>query len=95
VPRSRNTHHTGQSYSDPTLTGPVHLSSSKEANRALDVVLTNRTSGRTQNYGCLLLVSGTDGTLNIHCHEWKRVSILGIPAAGIPVERVSTHPQDR
>ncbi|MGC4075424.1 MAG: hypothetical protein QM760_23580, partial [Nibricoccus sp.] len=43
--------HTGQGYQDRTLTGAVRLSSSKEANRALDVVLTHRASGRTQTYG--------------------------------------------
>jgi hypothetical protein len=74
--------HTGQGYFDTTLTGQVRLSSSKEANRALDVVLTNRASGRTQKYGWPLLVSGTDGTMTIQCHEWKKVSIFGVPVGG-------------
>jgi hypothetical protein len=74
---------TGQGYFDPTLTGSVRLSSSKEANRALDVVLTNRSSGRTQKYGWPLLVSGTDGTVTIHCHEWKKVSLFGVPVGGL------------
>jgi hypothetical protein len=74
---------TGQGYHDPTLTGPVRLSSSKEANRALDVVLTNRSSGRTQKYGWPLLVSGTDGTAAIHCHEWKQVSLFGATVGGL------------
>jgi hypothetical protein len=75
--------HTGQGYRDPTLTGAVRLSSSKEANRALDVVLTNRESVRTQKYGWPLLVSGTDGTVAIRCHEWKQISVYGLPAGGL------------
>lgn len=75
--------HTGQGYRDPVLTGAVRLSSSKEANRALDVVLTNRASGRTQTYGWPLQVSGPDGTVAIRCHEWKQFSVYGFPAGGL------------
>ena len=74
--------HTGQGYRDPTLTGAVRLSSSKEANRALDVVLTHRASGRVQKYGWPLLISGTDGTATVHCHQWKKVTLFGVPVAG-------------
>jgi hypothetical protein len=75
---------TGQGYFDPTLTGAVRLSSPNEANRALDVILTNRASGRAQKYGWPLLVSGTDGTVALHCHEWKKMSLFGLPVSGMP-----------
>ncbi|ATC65016.1 hypothetical protein CMV30_14160 [Nibricoccus aquaticus] len=74
---------TGQGYFDPTLTGAVLLSSAKEANRALDVVLTHRDSGRIQKYGWALAVSGADGTVAIRCHEWKQISVFGVPAGGL------------
>jgi hypothetical protein len=75
--------HTGQGYLDPSLTGSIRLSSSKEANRTLDVKLTNRDSGRTQKYGWPLSVSGTDGTVSLHCHEWKQVTFFGVPVFGL------------
>lgn len=75
--------HTGQGYREPAFTGAVRLSSSQEANRALDIVLTPRASGRTQTYGWPLLISGPDGTVTVRCHEWKQVSIFGVPAGGL------------
>ncbi len=74
---------TGQGYLAPSLTGPARLSSFAEANRALEVELTNRDSGRPQRYGWALWVSGTDGTVSLHCHEWKQVSIFGVSVFGL------------
>ena len=74
---------TGQGYSDPIVLPHETPANAVRLQRALDVRLTNKKTGRPQHYKWSLSIS-EGGAVEIECHEWVLIDLYGFSLPGFP-----------